>query len=152
MSLPGIETHCLSSVAFDPGGRFLIAAGGGWAPKQPKDLHEIVAWNLPNGDLRRRMVDKAKSRIAGLTMSPTGREFITRSTETEATVWNADSLKPVRSIPVEFLCGDVVYSPDGATVVAPASNILQIRRVSDGEIVQTTALAKSHYTSAQAVA
>ncbi|MFM9960463.1 MAG: SMI1/KNR4 family protein [Planctomycetaceae bacterium] len=65
MSLPGIETHCLASVAFDSQSRWLIAGGGGMTKRNGRSvtLRELIAWNIPDGDVRWQTVEEAKEGV-----------------------------------------------------------------------------------------
>jgi len=131
-----------------------MAAGGAIVRdnRRSKTLREVIAWNLPNFDLRWHVVEQAKARIAGLTIVPDGQEFITRSCETLVTVWMSEDPRPVRTIPVEFLCGNVVCLPDGSQIVAPAGNVLEFRQLSGGDIARRIVLDSDRYTAAKAAA
>ncbi len=122
MSLPGIETHCLNSVAFACNGEYLLASGGAMVKDghEHKMFRELIAWKLPNFAIDWHHLN-AGSRISGMAVSPDGDEFIFE-TGTHADLWKFKTSQPVRGIDVEFLCGDVTYSTDGLHVIAPANS------------------------------
>jgi|GEM_PF-2625690 len=64
MSLPGIETHCLNSVAFACNGEYLLACGGAMVKDghEHKIFRELIAWRLPNFEIDWHYVEEGRSR------------------------------------------------------------------------------------------
>jgi hypothetical protein len=152
MSLPGIQTDCLDSVAFDVTSICLYAGGGGMERRnhQSVTLRELIAWSLPTGETRWHVVAKHKDRIADLAADPRGGELATKCSG-EITIWSTAG-QPLRTLESDFLAGPIVYSADGAQLIAPRENILKVRDSQSGEVVISVPLAKTTYTSAEAAA
>lgn len=150
VSLPGIETHGLNCIAFDPQGRYLVAAGGTMV--RGKALREVISWSLPEFGVRWHTVEDAESRIAHLAMSPDGQEFFTHCTESHATVWDADGQMAKRTISIGISRGNAVYAADGRTFAIPTDNKVTVRGNAKGRIATSYTLDLGDYTSAETVA
>jgi hypothetical protein len=152
MSLPGIETNCLDCVAFDAHSRWLIAGGGASVGRKNRlgSLRELIAWNLPAGDVRWHTVTEAKERISDLAVRPGSGELYTKCTG-DISVWSSDG-ELLRTMKSDFLAGPIVFSPDGQRFIAPKGNVLKILAATTGKVVATVPIASSLFTSAEAAA
>jgi hypothetical protein len=152
MSLPGIETHMLTNLAFDPAGKFLVAGGGGLVRQQGKStaLRELIVWSLSNAEVLQHLVEPSRHRVADIAFRPNGKEFATKSTG-DIDVWSAD-VRHSRQLPSDFLAGPLTYSDDGEWIIAPAGNVIKIRSSETGEVTRSIKIADSLYTSAKSVA
>jgi hypothetical protein len=152
MFLGGTQTDSLSCVAFDVESRVLIAGGGMMTSikHRPVNLRELIAWELPSGQVRWQVFEEADARISYLTARPGVGEFATKCSK-DISIWSADG-KLLRSFDNEFLGGPIVFSPDGGKLVAPRENVLRVRSSELGQVVANIRISESTYTSATCAA
>jgi len=117
---------------------------------RPVNMHELIAWELPSGQVRWHMFEEAASRISYLAARPGGCEFATKCSK-DISIWAADG-KFLRSFDNEFLGGPIVFSPDGGQLVAPHGNVLRVRSSESGQAVTNIPISESTYTSATCAA
>lgn len=150
MFLAGSKTDSLSCVAFDAKSRFLIAAGGMMTSikRRPVDLRELIAWDLPSGNVRWQVYEEADENIADLAVRPGGAELATKCTK-HISIWSSEG-KFLRRFDNDFLGGPIKFSADGERLVAPHENVVKVRSSGSGRVVAAIPISKSTYTSATA--
>ncbi len=109
------DEHSVHKVAFGEGGRRLLT--------QNSDI--VRSWDLSNRQLIGAF--QADIHLDAIAVSPDGRRILTGDMDGEATIWNADTGKPLTTIKV----GDeaiiaTAFAPDGQRVVVGSGKIARV--------------------------